>query len=96
MPQTVPSTEQVLRDGCRHEYRKKALALPWEHPPGVCPALAVQDKAWRDARALWLSLKRNKTKNYFLPADPKPPQLTARTSQACGGARAACQADSLS
>lgn len=49
--------------------------------------LTVQDEAWRDARALWLSLKRNQTKNYFLPADPKPPLLTAGTPQPCRGAQ---------
>lgn len=58
-------TQQVLADCCIHEYKKKA--------PGPAPkTLTVQDEAWSDARALWLSLKRNKTKNYFLPADPKP------------------------
>ena len=61
--------------------------------PRPCPEdvqFIAQDKAWKDAKALRLSLKRNKTENYFLPADPKPPQLGPLGP--AGEPRAMCQA----
>ena len=59
-------------------------------PSSALKRLTVQEKPWKDARASWLSLKRNKAENYFLPADPTPPQLGPLGP--AGEPRAVCQA----